>query len=173
MFGSGSGDPAHYSKPVAGAPDFSGVPASEVVGQEERVRVRSARKHLATGPPCLLGILAEAAVPVRLHDLYRIVQYVADENCTVRAGLESDDRASRRVTWGGHEAQVLVNGVAAAPQHGLPGIVDRRNAVLVCVLIDQRAKRLGVVEWIPVIEVFEGEQIGSVGKRGTPLAIFH
>src|ERR1700730_6636257 len=157
MFGSGSGDPAHYSKPVAGAPDFCGVPASEVVGQEERVRVRSARKHLATGPPCLLGILAEAAVPVRLHDLYRIVQYVADENCTVRAGLESDDRASRRVTWGGHEAQVLVNGVAAAPQHGLPGIVDRRNAVLVWVLIYKRATGVVLVWGVSQIQKFRGD----------------
>src|ERR1700730_10281857 len=120
MFGSGSADPAHYSKPVAGAPDFCGVPASEVVGQEERVRVRSARKHLATVPPCLLGLLAEAAVPVRLNDLYRIVQCVADENCTVRAGLESDDRASRRVARGGHEAQVLVNGVAGALRNSPP-----------------------------------------------------
>jgi hypothetical protein len=59
------------------------VSAGEVVGEDERVRVCSARKHLVTGPSFLLGILAEAAVPMRLHDLYRIVHHVTDESCSV------------------------------------------------------------------------------------------
>src|ERR1700682_5069073 len=65
--------PSCDPKPVAVASDFCGVSASEVVGEDERVRVCCARKHLATGPSCLLGILAEAAVPMRLHDLDRAV----------------------------------------------------------------------------------------------------
>src|ERR1700694_225755 len=150
IFGFVSG-PSGYAKLVAVAGDFCGVSASEVVGQDERVGVCSARKHLVTGSSCLLGILAEAAVPMRLHDLDRTVHHVTDENCPVRAGLEVDDRASRGVSGGGNQAQVLVNRVAAAPQHGLPSLVDRGDAVLVSILIDQRAQRLFVVERIPKI----------------------
>src|ERR1700694_773722 len=121
IFGFVSG-PSGYAKLVAVAGDFCGVSAGEVVGEDERVRCCCARKHLVTGPSCLLGILAEAAVPMRLHDLDRIVHYVTDEHRPVRAGLQVDDRASRGVSGGGNEGEVLVDGVAAAPQHSLAGI---------------------------------------------------
>src|SRR5258705_13636021 len=103
---------------------------------------------------------------MRLHDLDRIVHHVTDESCSVRAGLQVDDRASRGVSGGGNEGQVLVDRVAAAPQHSLPGVVDRGDAVLVGVLIDQRAQRLCVVERIPIVEVFVAKQVGGVGESG-------
>src|SRR3954454_5597529 len=109
---------------------------------------------------------------MRLHDLYRIVHHVTDERCPVRTGLQVDDRASRGVSGGGDEGQVLVDGVAAAPQNGLPGILDGGDAVLVGVLIDQRAQRPCVVERIPIVEVFVAKQVGGVGKSGNPLTIF-
>src|SRR5882724_1862488 len=167
----GTSDPALDTELVAVPFDLGGLSAREVTGEDERVRIRGAGENLPAGASRLLRVLTEAAVPMRFHDLHRIVHDVTNEYRAIRARRDVEYGTSRSVTGSRDQGEVLVDGEATAPQVRLPRIVDRRDAVLVGILIDQCTLGLLFVERVPELEVCIGEEVGGVREGRNPLAV--
>jgi hypothetical protein len=139
------------------------------VGREhERAGLGGHSEQLVPRGPRFGGVLAEARVGVRLHDLLRGVHEIADEQRPVAAGFQVQHGRTRRVPGREVEPQPPVDPVRAVPQLDQPGLVHGRDAVFEHVLVAPPEHARVVVGGVPEVEVPPRHEVGGVGEGGYP-----
>jgi hypothetical protein len=99
------------------------------------------------------------------------VQQVSDEDRPVAPGGQAQHGRAGGVARRGLQGEVFVDAIQAVPQHGLPGLVDGRDAVLVDQAVGlPHAVAVPVVR--AVVEVVRGgDEVPGVGKGRYPLPV--
>jgi hypothetical protein len=97
--------------------------------QYDHRRLLVALQELATRAARVLRIDAEAAAPVGLLALHRVVHQVSAHDAFIGAATYVDTHVARRMAGRGIQPDLVVEGVSEVDEFGLSGFDDRQDGV--------------------------------------------
>jgi len=115
---------------VAACGNADRMVAGKMRRDEDRLLGGGAGENMAACGTGLHGILTEDAVPVRIGDLQRVVQHVADEHRALAAAGYRHHLAARRVAGVRIEVHAVGDLQASGDDLGQTAVEDRPDAVL-------------------------------------------